>query len=251
MKTSLLTFACLLLAACNPSNVSAQAFVNLDFETVVLASDPMPPAFGSVISVPGWTFSEHNPPQFEPNLSSQPQQFLITDNFGLPPSYIGAPFEGHYSVGFVEGYYAPDNTPIGPSVSQTGLIPAGTKSVRFAGGGGYLGGNESLWIVSINGTPVPITRFADGTIFGTYPNYTGILSADISAFAGTTATLKFALDPTHNIPIGPLETSGVLDAIRFSPLEYTEVPEPTSIILALLSLALFALKSPRTTSSRL
>ena len=254
MKPSQFAFACVLFAACNPSMVAAQAFQNLDFESVVLNSEPVPPfdIYGKVASVPGWTFSEFNPPELGPHLSSQPQLFLITDNFGFEPSYLGPPVQGHYSVGLQEGYYFPDNTQFGPSISQTGMIPAGAKSVRFFGAGGFLGGAESLWIVSINGVPVPTERFSDGTFFG-YPAYTGTVSADVSAYAGTIATLQIALDHTNDLPLGPMfahETRAVLDAVRFSPLEYTVVPEPTSIILALVSLGLVGLKSRRKKSAR-
>jgi hypothetical protein len=76
-----------------------------------------------------------------------------------------------------------------------------------------------------------------------------MVSADVSAFAGTVVTLKFALDPLHYDPTGTIhlgdQTSGLLDDIRFSTLDYTIIPEPAGIFLALLSLGLAAVTCRR------
>jgi hypothetical protein len=249
MKRHLIVVACLLIAAGQASPAAAQAFQNLDFETVVFSEEPTPSnPYDAQASLAGWTFSEpfDNKLYLNGHLGGNPQQFLITDNFGYdttPPWPHILPVQGHYSIFLQEGYNYPDYTPIGPAVLQTGMIPADAKSVRFYGGGGFLGGAESLWIVSVNDVPVPVKRFVTGTwlnLPGELPIYSPIIAADVSAFAGTMVTLKFALDPEHDHPGWMTLTGGVLDDVRFSTLEYTIIPEPASVLLALVSFGLLA-----------
>jgi hypothetical protein len=249
MRHYYLVLAYMVFATSWPSLVVGQAFQNLDFETVQFSEVPGPTDyFEAIATLPGWTFSWSmgNELYLWPHLGSYPQQILITDNFGFdtaPPWPHIPPVQGHYSIFLEEGVNPPDYTPIGPGISQTGMIPADAKSVRFYGGGGFLGGAESLWIVSVNDVPVPVKRFVTGTwlnIPGDLPLYSPIISADISAFAGTVVTLKFALDPEHDHPGWMQLTSGVLDDVRFSTLDYTLIPEPTSVVLAMVCFGIMA-----------
>jgi hypothetical protein len=246
MKRYQLVLGCVLYVACQTSSAGAQAFQNLDFETVIFSEEPTPPApYDAKASLPGWTFSEpaDNQLYLNPHLGGQPQQFLITDNFGYgdsPPWPHIQPVQGHYTIFLQEATYA---TPTGPWVSQTGVIPADAESVRFYGGGGYLGGAESLWFVSINDVPVPVKRFVIGTwlnLPGELPIYSPIIAADVSAFAGAVATIKFTLDREHDHPGWMTLTGGVLDDVRFSTLEYTILPEPTSAVLAIVCFGFIA-----------
>jgi len=100
--------------------------------------------------------------------------------------------DGNYSVG----------VSIGNSIRQTGLIPADAVSLLFLG-------PRPGWVVysvqvSINGQNLPykgISVSTDSTLWG----------ADISAFAGQTATLTFS-------------GFGLFDDIQFSP---ELIPEPS------------------------
>ena len=116
------------------------------------------------------------------------------------------PIDGDYSV-LLTGSF-PAST---PSISQTGVIPAGTKTLLFKA----VGGNGALG-VTIDNQSVPFSPIANG------PNYT-LFAANISAWAGDTEQLTFsALQDTFSI------NWWELDDISFSP---NAVPEPTSFAL--------------------
>jgi hypothetical protein len=249
MKGYRVSLAYVLLAACWPSLAIGQAFQNLDFETVTFSQQPNPNEhYAALATLPGWTFHQRatNQLNLEPHLGGNPQTFLITDNFGYaetPPWPHLPPAQGHYSIYLQEGINSPDPTQIGPAVSQTGLIPEGSSSVRFYGGGGVWAGGENLWIVSINSVPVPTKRFVIGEFLG-HPVYSSTVAADVSSFAGSVVTLTIAIDPTHDLasmnPQQSHDTGGVLDDVRFSTLDYTIIPEPAGIVLVLVSLGLAA-----------
>src|SRR5262245_51516899 len=72
----------------------AAAFQNLNFEDVVLQpSMGNPLGLPDVIDVPGWSFSEFDPPYLLWHIGNTPQQFLLSDlldDNGIP---IGTPLE--------------------------------------------------------------------------------------------------------------------------------------------------------------
>jgi hypothetical protein len=113
-------------------------------------------------------------------------------------------------------------TPV--SIKQTGLVPADAQSIRFSGIAGFP--LPSRFTVSLDGQNLPwATLEQNGSV--------GLFAADVSAFAGRVAELRFSSAPDQPF---------FLDAISFSPVA---VPEPSSWALmgaGLLCLAAFIRK---------
>ncbi len=107
----------------------------------------------------------------------------------------------------------------GGLITQEGMIPALTQSLMFKVATGFLGGPVS---VSIDGRSLPYVTISNGS------NYI-LCGADISSFAGQTATLAF--------------TGGtMLDDIQFSS---QPIPEPSAAVLLALSALIFAARRLR------
>jgi hypothetical protein len=202
----------------------AAAFQNLNFEDVVLEpSSGNPLGLPSVTAVPGWSFSESNPPQLLWHIGNTPQQFLysdLLDDNGIP---IGMPLEGHFSLAMSLGY---SNALCGtegiacewegPSVEQMGDVPAGTKMIRLFGAIDPLLLNAAAMHVTLNGIDIPLSMLPSGKVTG-----------DVSAFAGTTGNLKIQLNPEYRTPdTSPDSGFYLIDAI-----EFTAAPEPTAAAL--------------------
>jgi len=224
-----------LMVAVGP--LPAAEFQNLDFEDVVLnppnGSNPFD--LPTVVDLPGWSLSHFDPPGLLPHIGGMPQQFLSTslfnDDSGEP---IGVPLEGGYSLVMGLGYSDPLCGSEGiacvwqsPWVEQTGDVPADAKSIRLLGTLdplflGELPGIEGIaaFHVFLAGTQIPLNQLPSGQ-----------LSGDISAFAGTTSTLRIELNVDYRTTsMGPGEIGHLVDAIEFV------VPEPMSSVLALLGL---------------
>jgi hypothetical protein len=118
--------------------------------------------------------------------------------------------EGNYAA-YVMG--STFGTQASASVAQTGQIPQGSESLTFYMSP-FFSSQSSLNIfqVSIGGQIVPLEEL------GTTPNY-DIMGADVSAYAGQTAELRFTALP---------DTGGYLDNIQFS---VSPVPEPETLAL--------------------
>src|SRR6266436_61507 len=117
-------------------------------------------------------------------------------------------------------------------MDQIGLIPAGSKPLRLEA----LGGPAAL-VVSVGGHALPLSVIsASGSIF--------VLGADISAYAGQTAELKFdAL-----APLGPVFPSNwEIDSIQFST---STIPEPSTFALVGLGSLLAAWRLSRRLSGK-
>jgi hypothetical protein len=209
---------------------AAQEFTNLDFENVVLNGTPTPETlFSSVDSVPGWTFS-HWTPQLAPHLGGYVQQFLV-NSFTAPWQ---TPIQGQYSLYFEEGLSADLTAVDSPWIEQTGMVPASARSLRFPDDSHspYLEGRHP-WVVSLDGVALPTKELQPpGQPFGP-----AIATFDLAAYAGQVHTLRIGIDPDYDVPVGGFNTAGVLDAIQFSPLDYTVLPEPGGAWLAAAALA--------------
>lgn len=96
------------------------------------------------------------------------------------------------------------------AISQTGLVSADAESLLFKGSWSSL----TPLGVSLGGQSLSFTAISNG------PNYT-LYGADISAFAGQTATVTF---------LGPSSSFYFIDDIQFSP---QVIPEPSSLALCL------------------
>ena len=232
--------------------VLAAEFQNLNFENVVLdttsSGDPYNLPFA--LDVPGWSFSDPQPTFLFGHLGSTPQQYLSTDLYtdgsGQP---IGAPLEGHYSVAMGVGFSDPSCGSggmacvwTGPWIEQVGDVPTDAKSIRLLGvlDPLFLGeqpGMEgtSAFYVFLNGTKIPLTTLPSGQLTG-----------DVSAFAGTTSTLRIELNADYRLmTMGPGDLVHLVDAIEFTP-----APEPTSAALTILSLCVAATMRLRTRLQR-
>ncbi len=205
-------------------NASGQSFVNLDFESANV-SGYAPNSTDVPISsaLPGWsayTISSGGAitavTQVGYDFSGSPAISVFDGLIPFPP------IEGTYSV-FLVGS-------VGNSVmlSQTGLVPNGTKSlfidVGFTVGLGPLE-------VTLGGQPMVMTQLQgahNSVLFG----------ADVSQFAGHVETLNLTSSATPTFP-PPLYDSVVLDSIVFSP---STVPEPNVFALFALGGLFFGLR---------
>lgn len=186
--------------------VLSQGFVNLDFESAKIISDPSSPYYPYGIAtsnaIPGWTA-----------ILGASQQSQITYNapaigstwVNLWAAY-GSQLSGNYSVLLQGGMTASS-----ASISQTGLVPAFADSLLFeAQGSGPL-------VVSLGGQDINFFPVGSG------PDYT-LYGADIAAYGNQTAQLTFsALEGEYNF--------WNIDNIQFSLLA---VPEPNTLRLSAL-----------------
>ena len=139
-------------------------------------------------------------------------------NGGPHPDYPA--LQGVYSLQLYASTMGPPEYFQSASISQTGLIPAGTHSIWFLMEISPVAGMmQSSPSITINGTPINISPMSSsgGVI---------TMAGDISAFSGMTADLSIQCTADRIIRSGPpytFENIYTLDAIQFSP---TEVPEP-------------------------
>ena len=213
-----LCFAWLCAASSTPAQSS---FQNLDFEAAVVPN--LPPDQTAFISFtnafPGWT------------------RYVDDTNLAGVAGYNGISIGAHlvslvdghtffYSNRVIEGYFTAviqsgdANPPVydGPAaIAQTGLIPASARSVLFSASAGT---EITNFFLALNGQGVPFFPLDAGANFVTY-------GANISAFSGQTAELRFTSRPSAN----NLFTTVFLDDIRFSDMT---IPEPR--VLSLLAL---------------
>jgi hypothetical protein len=195
----------------------AQDFVNLDFEDATIAPTPVG---GSVFPAdptqcfPGWTVSGAGTVVMYNDLSlGSPALELMGPNF--PNAVNRTPLQGLFST---ELYY--DNGTIfqPPTLSQTGLVPAGTQSINFSVGNGL-----SDAAVSLNGVNISLAPIAGGRLAG-----------DISAFAGSMATLTFSVALNR---VG--DNALYFDDIQFST---SPIPEPSTLALGALGALLLGFR---------
>ncbi len=147
-------------------------FQNLDFEQ---ANDvPLPDGLLlTVDAFPGWTVYA----------SSVPQQFVSLDGIveGLTVAALAATpglvLDGNFSAMLAGSGLGTANASIG----QSGVIPAGTESLRFLASG--------LFSVSFAGHPLQLQDLGTGLSFGEF------YGADVSAYAGQSGQLLFQAGP--------------------------------------------------------
>jgi hypothetical protein len=115
---------------------------------------------------------------------------------------------------------------ISASVSQTGDVPAGTKSVRFiARNIAYSSMHvpPSTLFLQMDGQSLPLVILSS-TGTGDF-----VFGADVSAWAGTTADLRFGV-AAYTFPTDTL--FGNFDSVSFSPIP---IPEPANVLIILCS----------------
>jgi len=199
------------------SSAFGQGFVNLDFEQATIAPTPVGgwtyPA-DPTQCFPGWTMSGAGVVVMYNDLSlGAPAAILMGPNFPNAVNYT--PLQGSYSV--LLQYFG--STPyLPPTLSQTGLIPAGTESINF------------LTLSGENDAAVSV----DGVNISLVPVFGGRLAGDVSAFAGTVAQLTFSTTTTSI-------SAGYANRFYFDDIQFStsSVPEPSNFYLAIVGTFLF------------
>jgi hypothetical protein len=197
-----------------------QLFQNLDFEASVFEVDTGGTHF---VRAPGWRFSGEygdgvgDRIELGLHIGNLSYQRMLTDlptrPFPLPPP---PPTQGHFSVLMGGPPYGPAPSAV-PWMEQTGLIPPTARYFRLPGNQDPFGlratdPTKSSWRLSVDGAEIPMSR-ADG-----------LVSADISAYAGTVRTLRIAIDGTYETP--PIFGDRI--KVIFDSMEFVLVPEPTT-----------------------
>jgi hypothetical protein len=201
------------------------AFENLDFEQAIIISAPNPhtpaDAFNPIsadAALPYWTVSEDgtncNAVWGTPTSLDETSVALVAAGY--------SPIQGSYSVQLSAYADAPSGYYRSSSISQTGLIPAGTKSIEFLIASPFQAGSvQPNPVVTINGTAIELTQLSQsGNVI--------TMGGDISAFAGSTVTLAFLCGATRGGAFPANNDIFNLDNIQFS----TQiVPEPSACAL--------------------
>ena len=192
---------------------TANEFRNLNFEG---AKAPLIPDEDGIVPVelalPGWQlcigdttedFVRYNSKWLESPGAS------IVDDQGLYASFI---LEGRYSALLYSGarLTPPPNgwIPLTASLSQTGTVPVGTRSLRF----------KTLWDglqVSLGGHPIELIELERETTYV-------VFGGDVSQFAGMEVELRFTAR-SDIARSAPFRTQALLDAVEFTP---EPIPEP-------------------------
>lgn len=200
-----------------------QGFVNLDFEQATIPPTP-PGQYGTTadpsLAFPGWTMGTSgtmfpNYTVYNNLTAGSVAQVLIGPSY---PNALGfTPLQGSYSALL---QFGPSTTFGTPALSQTGLVPAGMRSITFLASTRYNGAR-----VTLDGVNIPLFDIGGGRLAG-----------DIAAFSGQSAQLTFSTISYNGRWL-------YFDDVAFSPVA---VPEPSTLSLAALAvLAVLALGKRR------
>jgi hypothetical protein len=190
--------------------LSQGTFQNLDFEAarVVFVQGQ---AIATTNALPGWTAysGADQLSQIDYNL------FTVVPPVELYGSN-SLVIQGNFSIRLDGG-----------SIAQAGLVPASAHSLLFKGSPSGL----PVLLLALDGQNLPYLALFNG------PNYT-LYGADVSGFAGQTATLAISASRGSGL---------VIDDIQFSPLA---IPEPTFLALTCSAGLAFAVRLRRMTRRR-
>jgi len=212
-------------------------FRNLAFEAARVQDLP-PDSIGEVVTrsqaLPGWLAMVGS--NADPSIN---HNFMFHGTAGIsifgPQSPMTAP-EGDYFVLLQAGHepMAPPGVLADASISQVGTVPSLAQSIQFLSTP-VLFGVE----VSFGGQSLPLSLISLESGWARW-------GADVSAFAGQSAELRFSTLTTPSQPGGWF----ALDDIRFSPLP---VPEPSTwglLVLAIAGLGFYRWRGKRRGSSK-
>lgn len=231
---------------CLPT-IFAQSFQDLDFESADVSTVEGYKQVQFANAFPGWSGNTVMPYFGFSGMAGYDYMQMdsisigIFDQNGPYPNldgytaYLGGDLESTINYGSAD-------------IWQTGVIPAYAKSIHFYSTiayGAAIPGYSPTLTLSLNGTPVSFS--AIGTV-GAFTQY----AADVSAYAGTSTTLKFDVSATYPspspVPSGQHWIFGVgIDEISFSPTP-APAPEPATLTLLSLGLMLFIFQLSRKTA---
>lgn len=217
---------------------SGQDFQDLNFESATLVLVPGD-AYGGVQfapAFPGWTVTivgAIDTNALYNNIFLDSAGIAIIDHTS---PYSGKVIEGDYTAVLQSGlgYTASGPIPANVTLSQTGIILAGTKSLQFKANEWF--DASGSFAVTLGGQTLSLTALGTGS------NYT-LYGADVSQWAGQTAQLAFTVfgeNPHVN------DETLFLDAIQFST---QSIPEPGNFALSVLAGLFFGLRRLKQTTS--
>ncbi|MGD0649805.1 MAG: hypothetical protein ABSA97_01450 [Verrucomicrobiia bacterium] len=214
-----------LYVSCTSVLWASGTFTNLDFESATLVPISGDPHNGVYLSeaLPGWNgFSGTN--QLDWILYDN--AFLDSTGIALWSSSGAFPvIQGNYTLSLEAGLQLGSSSiSADASLSQTGLVPVGTKSLSF------LANAFGPFAVSLGGSSL---NLVSSPVTG--QNYS-LYEADISSFAGQAAELTFTVF-AQNPYEGQLHGL-TLDSIEFSP---DPIPEPSGLSLLVIGVAALGL----------
>ena len=203
--------------------VCGQGFVNLNFEQANIASAPAgyTPSdaydpISAAEALPGWSVYEDG--TLCTAIWGEPVALDETSVALVYGSY--SPIQGNYSVQLSAYADAPSDLYTNSSISQTGLIPAGTKAIEFLiSSPSQAGSVPANPIATLDGTPISLSVISQSDGVTT-------MGGDISAFAGDVETLTFLCQATTGDGYPANENYFNLDDIQFST---SPVPEPSAL----------------------
>jgi hypothetical protein len=210
------------ISVCGFLAQAQSTFQNLNFEdanVVPISGEPFQLTVADAL--PGWTVDYGNAQQTQIAYNStivggQTTVMLYANGYAGGPAPV---IQGNFDVFLQGGNF--NGLPADASISQTGVIPAGTQSLLFDASFGP----TSPLQLSIGGQQVPFSAVGSGA--GTGVDYT-VYAANISAWAGYMEPLTFSSAGGANL----------IDDITFST---QTIPEPSPLALTAFSAVVFAL----------
>ena len=219
--------------------LDAASFQNLNFES----SPSFPPGdYSSPFDIypsalPGWTVHVDNAIQ---NGAFANEFILDAPGVALMTGAANL-LDGQKSVYLQSAYSASTNQPgarpLNVSISQVGLVPAGSQSLHF--------NSLNQWFSSFPIPPGPFDVRLGGSSLSLIPTFSNggyvEYAADVSAWQGQTVELSIGVltSPAWGNPIFP-EGWAFVDSITFSP---TAVPEPSCVLLLAVGILLLPKRS--------
>jgi hypothetical protein len=208
----------------------SQAFTNLGFESANVPNLNPPDqsaylAFSNAL--PGWSGSWGTTPATQVLYNDEATGSVEIDLIGRNTDFLSNDvIAGKFMVLLQAG--EANGTSVPASIAQTGLVPAGSLSLRFAA-------NVDLpdFAVTFNGLSLPILQLTPGPNLYQTQEY----GCDISAYAGKVGELQFSAEPNDD-PFA----AAYFDSIIFSTLP---VPEPGTVALFGAGAALLGLRRNR------
>ncbi len=220
MKTRLVQLAasaCLVLG--NVWFGHAQGFVNLNFESAVVVTDPTslyyPFAINAAAALPGWTTGGGylGPNDIGYNTISLGSTAIFLEGTGGTPVAL----DGSYSVLLFGGL------PGSASITQTAVVSASAQSLQFIAEG------TGMLSVSLGGQDLPYVLLSTGSDYSVY-------GANLPAgLAGQSEQLVFAAPGQQ---AGGSDNSWNIDDIQFS---VNPIPEPNTLALGAVGAMLLGL----------